>query len=201
MLLMSCEALRPVPLSACPGSLAGLRPVLASQHFAEIRADTWLHFQLPACEQADRGRCDNDHSTAPTRDLVRRGDVCSSAAASGSSIVPAGAPPTCSRTDMGIARWSKMCLGLLQMPKVPSSCLLPYTSTIACPPWQEPCQAEAKLFLDLGAANAELSKQRRFSVTVPTRQRDCAHGGSSRPGGYGFGALPSSWPAWCVSEL
>ncbi len=104
---------------------------------------------------------DKDHSTAPTRDLVRRSDVCSSAAASGSSVVPAGAPPTCSRANMGTPRWSVVCLGLLQVPKVPSLALS-CTFIIACPPWQEPCQAEVEVLLDLGAAFLAMTEQRGF---------------------------------------
>ena len=41
---------------------------------------------------------------------------------------------------------------------------------IACPPWQEPCQAKVEVLLDLGAAILAMTEQRRFVPINPVNQ-------------------------------
>ena len=72
---------------------------------------------------------------------------------------------------MGIPGWSKMYMGFMSDAKGAELLAFAYTSIIAFTPWQEPCQGEAELSLDLGAATAEMTEQSRNSSKIAGNQK------------------------------
>ena len=143
----------------------------ASQHYAEIHTSTGLRFHFPACEKAGRQR-------APwTKITAQHPPVIWCAAAMSAPLLQPQAPQWCllehhppAAGPIRALQRSLLCFWAFCRCQRCQALALSCTFMIACPPWQEPCQAKVEVLLDLGAAILAMTEQRRFVPINPVNQ-------------------------------